>query len=93
MKKFTAVLVVLCMVIGMMPVVSMAETDTITAVRMAYFNSSGSEWKYTDGDNVLVSTGASGWEGADSFTDLDGTKVTQSSLSALKKLPSVTMKK
>ena len=81
MKKFTAVLVVLCMVIGMMPVVSMAETDTITAVRMAYFNSSGSEWKYTDGDNVLVSTGASGWEGADSFTDLDGTKVTQSSLS------------
>ena len=35
MKKFTAVLVVLCMVIGMMPVVSMAETDTITAVRMA----------------------------------------------------------
>ncbi len=81
MKKLTAIMVVLCMVIGIMPAISFAATDTVAAVRMAYFNSSGSEWKYTDGDNVLVSTGASGWEGAKSFTDLDGTTVTQSSLS------------
>ncbi len=81
MKKITAVLVVLCMVIGIMPVISFAETDTVTAIRLAYFNSKGDEWKYTDGDNVLVSAGASGWEGAKSFTDLDGTTVEQSSLS------------
>ena len=81
MKKLTAILVVLCMVIGICPVISMAETNTITAVRTAYFNSNGKEWKYTDGDNILVSTGATGWEGASSFTDTDGTVTTQSSLS------------
>ncbi len=81
MKKLLSILVVLCMVIGMLPVISFAETNTITAVRTAYFNSSGSDWKYTDGDNILVSTGATGWEGANSFTDTDGTVTTQSSLS------------
>ncbi|MBQ8002966.1 MAG: BNR repeat-containing protein [Clostridia bacterium] len=81
MKKLTAILVVLCMVIGMLPAISFAEANTITAVRTAYFNSNGKEWKYTDGDNVLVSTGATGWEGASSFTDLDGTVTSQSSLS------------
>ena len=83
MKKLTAVLVVLCMVIAICPVVSMADTtiNTITAVRTAFFNSSGTEWKYTDGDNVLVSVGATGWEGATTFTDLDGSVTTQSALS------------
>ncbi len=81
MKKLTAILLVLCMLIGICPAVSFAEETTLNAVRTAYFNSSGSEWKYTDGDNVLVSTGASGWEGAQRFTDTDGTVTNQSSLS------------
>ncbi len=81
MKKLLAIIVVLCMVAGICPCVSFAEDNTLTAVRTAYFNSGGTEWKYTDGDNVLVSTGATGWEGASSFTDTDGTTTTQSSLS------------
>ncbi|MBQ3110783.1 MAG: BNR repeat-containing protein [Clostridia bacterium] len=61
--------------------ISTKTTTNVNAVRTAYFNSSGSEWKETDGDNVLVSTGATGWVGATSFTDTDGTVTTQSSLS------------
>ena len=61
--------------------VSQSKTTSNNAVRTAYFNSSGSEWKDTDGDNVLVSTGATGWEAASSFTDTDGTVTSQSSLS------------
>ncbi len=81
MKKVLAALVVLCMVVSMLPVMSFAADTTINAVRTAYFNSSGSEWKATDGDNILVSAGASGWTGATSFTDTDGTVTTQTSLS------------
>ncbi len=81
MKRFLSIMLVICMVIGIFPVISFADSNTITAVRTAYFNSSGSEWKNSDGDNVLVSTGATGWEGASSFTDADGIVTTQSSLS------------
>ena len=85
MKKLSAILVVLCMVMGMLPVISFAEANTIAAVRTGFFNSNGAEWKLTDNstgsDNILVSTGATGWEAPSSFTDLDGTVTNQSSLS------------
>lgn len=81
MKRILSIILVVCMIIGVFPVVSMAEELTVTAVRTAYFNSNGNEWKLTDGDNVLVSTGAALWVGASDFTDLDGTVTTQSSLS------------
>ncbi len=86
MKKFTAILVVLCMVIGMCPCLSLAEASTITAVRTGFFNHNG-EWKLTDNatgsDNILVSTGGPDvtWTAASSFTDTDGTVTSQSSLS------------
>ena len=81
MKKVLAMVLTLCMVMAFVPAVSFAADTTISAVRTAYFNSNGNEWKYTDGDNVLVSTGADGWAGASSFTDTDGTVTTQASLS------------
>ncbi|MGM9552593.1 MAG: hypothetical protein ACI3XA_10100, partial [Clostridia bacterium] len=84
MKKVLATVVAICMVLGMLPAVSFAADTTISAVRTAYFNSNSDEtkreWKSTDGDNILVSTGAAGWEGATSFTDTDGTVTTQTSL-------------
>ena len=81
MKKVLAMVLTICMVMAFVPAISFAADTTIDAVRTAYFNSSGSEWKATDGDNVLVSAGASGWTGATSFTDTDGTVTTQASLS------------
>ncbi len=81
MKKVLAMMLVLCMIMAFVPAVSFAEDTTISAVRTAYFNSNGNEWKASDGDNILVSAGATGWTGATSFTDTDGTVTTQSSLS------------
>ena len=81
MKKVLAIMLTICMVLAFVPCVSFAADTTINAVRTAYFNSSGSEWKASDGDNVLVSTGATGWAGASSFTDTDGTVTTQASVS------------
>ncbi|MBQ3110784.1 MAG: BNR repeat-containing protein [Clostridia bacterium] len=81
MKKVLAMVLALCMVMAFVPAVSFAADTTINAVRTAYFNSNGNEWKATDGDNVLVSAGATGWTGATSFTDTDGTVTTQGSLS------------
>ena len=81
MKKVLATLLVLCMVVGMLPVVSFAADTTIDAVRTAFFNSSGSEWKATDGDHVVVAAGADGWTGVTEFTDSKGVVTTQSSLS------------
>lgn len=81
MKKFAAILIALCMVIGVLPVISFANSTTIKAVRTAFFSSNGKDWMYEDGDNILASTGATGWGAADSFTDLDGSTVSQSSLS------------
>ncbi len=81
MKKVLATLLVLCMVVGMLPAISFASDTTISAVRTAFFNSSGSEWKATDGDHVVVAAGATGWTGVTEFTDSDGTVTTQASLS------------
>ncbi|MBQ3110032.1 MAG: BNR-4 repeat-containing protein [Clostridia bacterium] len=80
MKKVLATLLVLCMVVGMLPSMSFAADTTINAVRTAFFNSSGSEWKATDGDHVVVAAGADGWTGVTEFTDSDGTVTTHTSV-------------
>ncbi|MGM9551388.1 MAG: hypothetical protein ACI3XA_03940, partial [Clostridia bacterium] len=84
MRKILAMMLSLCMTMAFVPQVAFAADTTISAVRTAYFNSNSDEtkreWKSTDGDNVLVSTGATGWAGASSFTDTDGTVTTQTSL-------------
>ncbi len=85
MKKLTAVTVVLCMLLSMLPVIGFAANSvTVDAVRTAYFNS-GSEWKYTDGDNILVSIGGPGaaWTAPTQFTDIDGTVTTGGNVSGV----------
>ena len=84
MKKITAILIVLCMVISICPTMSFAEENTITAIRTGFFNYNG-EWKLTDGDNVLVSVGEPGdaWNAASNFTDADGTVTVQEEISGV----------
>ncbi|MGM9551380.1 MAG: BNR repeat-containing protein [Clostridia bacterium] len=84
MKKVLSILVVCCMVIGIIPVISLAADSTYKAVRTAYFNST-TEWKLYDNstgnDNILVaSNGSDSWQAEGSFTDLDGTVTSQSYL-------------
>ncbi len=85
MKKVLAMVLTICMVMAFVPAIGFAADAEYRAVRTAYFNSSGSEWRLTDqtegSDNVLVSAGATGWTGATSFTDTDGTVTTQTGLS------------
>ena len=61
MRKVLAMVLTVCMVMAFVPCVSFAADTTINAVRTAYFNSKATEWKAPDGDNILVSSGASGW--------------------------------
>ena len=59
MKKLTAVLIVLCMIVSVCPAVSFAEGNALTAVQTAYFNSQD-EWEQSDADkgsdNILVAS-------------------------------------
>lgn len=84
MKKITAVLIVLCMVMGVCPVITFAAENTVNAVRTGFFNYNG-EWKLTDGDNVLISVGTpgDGWNAASSFTDTDGTVTVQEEITGV----------
>ncbi len=84
MKKLTAVLIVLCMIVSVCPAVSFAEGNALTAVQTAYFNSQD-EWEQSDADegsdNILVaSSGADSWQATSSFTDTNGVVTKQSSL-------------
>lgn len=83
MKKLTAILIALCMIIAMCPVVSMAVNTEVNAVRTVYFNSQ-SEWgtaeSSSDGGNVSVLVaynGSDNWQAANTFTDTDGKTTTQ----------------
>lgn len=86
MRKFISIVLSLAMLLAFLPVVGLAaDSNTVTAVRTAYFNSA-SEWALydtsTNSDNILVaSSGSDSWQAESSFTDEDGTVTSQSSLS------------
>ncbi len=84
MKRILAGLVVLCMVIGLMPIMSFAKEATIKSTTTAFFTPSNAlsavEGSAESGGScVLVAWNHSdNWNAANSFTDTDGSVTNQS---------------
>lgn len=80
MKRFLCAILCLGMILGALPEVSFAASLELSASKTAYFSADG-KWIQKDGDNILASTNEGGWGAASSFTDADGTILSQPSFS------------
>ena len=84
MKKVLAIVITVCMLMAFVPCISFAAETTLTASNMAFFTPSGTLSSLegsgeSGGSCVLVAwNGTDNWNGASTFTDSDGTEVTQS---------------